>query len=768
MQSLLMPFAVFVAAWITFRPDPKVTWILAIPFFVLAFMFTMNYDTIHLVAWYGSEELPLRYRFAATWAAREGPILLWVAWMALLSIIWRNPLKSESEESQLMRLRLMNGFSLTLLLVAWILQPFKDADGTGPGLNELLQTDLMVIHPPLIFLAYSLCIVLACIGISSILVDSKGVKDRLIQVARPAFFFATLGIGLGGLWAYLILDWGGYWAWDPVETGSLLPWICLVMLLHLRTRPGKTSDHMWAGVAMACGALSLFATMVTRAGGVWAVSVHTFVVDTAGSPPSDVFGRIMVLLSDPSGIEVVVYFLGILQLLGIFLAARLGFEFSKYWLALLPAVAVIGVIGGGDALDGFPHTLLVILGLGPFVEAGIRSLPKGHDWKWFAIPGVMVALRFVHGMVLFELLSLLFAFGLIFEKDRFKGWGWASGGVMLFLSASWSGMLDIWICAIGMTAFVSPWFFADENEEFKFSFKERSTQQRLALWTPVVAVGLYLILTLVILISSIDSIQFSAHELYGAPFIAAMMLAMVMWSIRDKPQRVFYLILSIPLMVVAAWYFGNSLGYDSTDILGASLSRGQIGLVVLIPAMLALPATISLVKENSSERKIPFFAHLIHLGLVLMVIGHVMSTTIIDRGTFAHTVTLVKDEKVEWEGYEFEFTEVVTQTDDLEVGDGYLGAVINVYEDGELIETVEPGVLRFDSRSRSEVDRISMWHGDLVLIMDGTQARSLMEGSDLVRIMVYDLPGIHLVWGGWTLMLLSSLAIWVPRRDPTH
>ena len=72
------------------------------------------------------------------------------------------------------------------------------------------------------------------------------------------------------------------------------------------------------------------------------------------------------------------------------------------------------------------------------------------------------------------------------------------------------------------------------------------------MWTPVVAVGLYLILTLVILISSIDSIQFSAHELYGAPFIAAMMLAMVMWSIRDKPQRVFYVILSIPLMVVAS------------------------------------------------------------------------------------------------------------------------------------------------------------------------------------------------------------------------
>ena len=763
-----MPFAVFIAAYITYKPDARLTWILALPFLILAIMFTLDYDAIHLVAWYGGDELPLRYRFAATWAAREGPILLWVAWMALLSIIWRNPLNSEAEETHFLRLRLMNGFALTLLLVAWILKPFKPEEGDGQGLNELLQTDLMVIHPPLIFLAYSLCIVLSCIAISSLLTSSKGIKDRLIQVARPAFFFSTLGIGLGGLWAYLILDWGGYWAWDPVETGSLLPWICLVMLLHLRTRPGKTSDHMWAGVAMASGALALFATMVTRAGGVWAVSVHTFVVKADGSPPEDVFGRIMVLLSDFSGIEVVVYFMGILQLLGIFLATRLGYEYSKYWLGLLPVIAVIGVIGGGDVLEGFPSTLLVILGLGPFVESGIRSLRKGHDWKWFGLPAVMVALRFIHGDVLFELLSLLFAFGLIFEEERFKAWGWASGGVMLFLAASWSGMFDIWICAIGMTAFVAPWFFAEENKDSKLSFKDRATQQRLALWTPVVVVGLYLILTLVILIASIDSIQFAAHELYGAPFIAVMMISYVMWSLRKRPERIFYALISTPVIILLAWQFGNSLGYDSQDVLGASISRGQVGLVVLIPALFALPATISLIQENSAKRKIPFFAHIVHLGVVLLIIGHVMSTTIIDRGTFSHSVTLVKDERVEWESYEFEFVEVVTQTEDLEVGDGYLGAVINVYEDGEMIETVEPGVLRFDERSRSEVDRVTMWHGDLVLIMDGTQARSLMEGSDLVRIMVYDLPGIHLVWGGWVLMLLASLAMWAPRRDPTH
>ena len=61
-----------------------------------------------------------------------------------------------------------------------------------------------------------------------------------------------------------------------------------------------------------------------------------------------------------------------------------------------------------------------------------------------------------------------------------------------------------------------------------------------------------------------------------------------------------------------------------------------------------------------------------------------------------------------------------------------------------------------------------MWHGDLVLIMDGTQARSLMEDSDLVRVIVYDLPGIHLVWGGWALMLLASLSLSLNKAKPTH
>ena len=93
---------------------------------------------------------------------------------------------------------------------------------------------------------------------------------------------------------------------------------------HLRTRPGKTSTLMWTGLGLATGALALFATLVTRAGGVWAASVHTFVVSADGTPPTDVFGRMMVLKDRAEGVEIVSYVLLILLLSGVFIRAAQG------------------------------------------------------------------------------------------------------------------------------------------------------------------------------------------------------------------------------------------------------------------------------------------------------------------------------------------------------------------------------------------------------------------------------------------------------------
>ena len=213
---------------------------------------------------------------------------MWVVWLTLLAWIWRKPMAGtfvESAQSRDFRLRVVFGFSLTLLLIAIVLDPFKQTPQFffGAGLNELLQTDLMIIHPPIIFLAYSFCIHIAAVSLSGIFTGhTGGVSDRIITLTRPGLLITTIGIGLGGLWAYLILDWGGYWAWDPVETGSFLPWLALVAISHLRTRPGKVSDSGWIGAGLVAGALALFATLVTRAGGVWASSVHTFVISESG------------------------------------------------------------------------------------------------------------------------------------------------------------------------------------------------------------------------------------------------------------------------------------------------------------------------------------------------------------------------------------------------------------------------------------------------------------------------------------------------------
>ena len=184
----------------------------------------------------------------------------------------------------------------------------------------------MVIHPPLVFLAYSLCIALAATSLAILQYgDDADIDKRMLHQTRPGLLIATLGIGLGGLWAYMVLDWGGYWAWDPVETGSFLPWLALVLMGHLRTRPGKTSTLMWTGLGLATGALALFATLVTRAGGVWAASVHTFVIgDTDGAPPTDVFGRMMILKDRAEGVEIVSYVLLILLLSGVFIRAAQG------------------------------------------------------------------------------------------------------------------------------------------------------------------------------------------------------------------------------------------------------------------------------------------------------------------------------------------------------------------------------------------------------------------------------------------------------------
>ena len=814
--------------------------LMALPFFALASRFLANDTSYAHVVSYGGEALPLKYRFAATWAAREGPLLLWVMWMTALAFVWRGRMPGESDEfTHATRLRLVYGFNLLLLLLAWNLDPFKAStgNGVGQGLNELLQTDLMVIHPPLIFLAYSLCLHISAVALSSMFGNPAGIQQRMLHIVRPGLFVSTLGIGLGGLWAYLILDWGGYWAWDPVETGSLLPWLALVLMSHLRTRPGKTSDTTWIGAGLAAGGLALFATLVTRAGGVWASSVHTFVTNSEGTAPTDAFSRMLVLKSDSTtGVEVMTYLIVLLLFMGFWLQLqrRTSLQWKpssrSQWLFALPFMGVVSALVLRTYLEqtcdselfstcssSFDPTLYAYLPsvvfasiiLAPLAVETLSSssplTPSDEGWSYSGLfsseetDRSFLQLPLLIGISLLIFSStdnylyttffvVLFA-PLFYSEDATKEWAIGSAGVALGLAGAWSGMIDVFPAALIMLFFILPWLVAPENEQRStFSFLDRKSQQKIALWSSVMVVGTYLILTLVLLLSSIDSINFEGHELYGTPFIMAFAGAMFLYTNRRHEARrnALLLVTTLVLSVVLALWQPTAFGMDSSTAMSSLVVRGVLAwltlpivLLVIVPMMKEVVVTQGINRTREPWwRRIPLGAHMVHLGLLLLLLGHVYTTVLVDRGDASHRVTLVKGETVIHGDYGYQFTGLRLTSEDLEVGDGYVGIQIDVYEleggeIGEQIGSVEPGMMRFDtttdsgfvlqSRSRSEVDTLTRWSGDIVFIFDGSQANGLMqqtaqngsESIELVRVTVYDLPASHLVWLGWTTMLFG-------------
>ena len=144
--------------------------LVALPFLVMALLFLSDTYAYRLVWEHGGADLPLRYRLAALWEGREGPILMWAATMAIVGTMTDGVMKGESATCRRKRMAAFHGFSVFLLFLAWSMGAFDAASSPNSSrsqLNELLQTDLMVIHPPIIFLYYSLCIALSSIVIST-------------------------------------------------------------------------------------------------------------------------------------------------------------------------------------------------------------------------------------------------------------------------------------------------------------------------------------------------------------------------------------------------------------------------------------------------------------------------------------------------------------------------------------------------------------------------------------------------------------------------
>ncbi len=237
---------------------------------------------VEYVAQYTNRSLPLIYTLTAFYAGQEGSLLLWAWLLSLFSsiVIWQNREKNR-ELLPYATLVLMAITFFFLLLLVFVTNPFNKLPTTPPdgqGLNPLLQNPGMIFHPITLFLGYVGFTVPYAFAMAALITGHLG--EVWIKTTRQwtliSWFFLTLGNLLGAQWAYVELGWGGYWAWDPVENASFMPWLVATAYLHsvmIQERRGMLK--VWNIVLITLTfLLTIFGTFITRSGII--ASVHTF------------------------------------------------------------------------------------------------------------------------------------------------------------------------------------------------------------------------------------------------------------------------------------------------------------------------------------------------------------------------------------------------------------------------------------------------------------------------------------------------------------
>ena len=260
------------------------------------------------------------FNIAGLWAGREGSLLFWSWLISLFSLIVslrRLDQLAKLDTCAVLVMEAVLAAFLGVLLFSDANAPFSATESRyyGPdgtlttvatvmGMNTLLEHWAMAIHPPLLFVGYAGLTVPFAYAVSALVCNdySKGWIDRSNRITLASWLFLTVGIGLGSVWAYVVLGRGGSWGWDPVENASLLPWLMGVALIHSMTMYRKRG--IFKGWALLCACLTygfvIVGTFISRSGLVQ--SVHAF----EGDPVSLALFGALIAISFGVGITGVV------------------------------------------------------------------------------------------------------------------------------------------------------------------------------------------------------------------------------------------------------------------------------------------------------------------------------------------------------------------------------------------------------------------------------------------------------------------------------
>jgi cytochrome c-type biogenesis protein CcmF len=248
---------------------------------ILIFALVYRDFRFEYVAQYASVFLPRRYCLAALWVGQAGSLLLWTWMTALVAVILRVvPAPDVQLRNTAFGLVMANVFFLLCVIVfaADPMAPSVITGNEGAGLSPLLQHPSMLIHPPVVFLAYAVWTIPCALVLAALILNRIDLSTT--HLARPwaltGWMLLGVGLLLGAHWAYQELGWGGYWGWDPVENGSLLPWLTGTAFIHslMVCRHRGAMKRTVIALGVTTFALCNFATFLTRSG-IFS-SVHAF------------------------------------------------------------------------------------------------------------------------------------------------------------------------------------------------------------------------------------------------------------------------------------------------------------------------------------------------------------------------------------------------------------------------------------------------------------------------------------------------------------
>src|SRR5256884_585183 len=362
---------------------------------------------VEYVASYSSRNLPIFYTWSALYAGQKGSLLFWASVLSLFGSL-AMVLTGRRHRALLPYVAgvvcTVATFFISVMLFGQA-NPFHRLAYTpldGNGLNPQLQNPGMVFHPPMLYLGY-ISITIPFAFAMAALLSKRLDTDWLVAIRKwtlLSWLFLSIGICLGMWWAYVELGWGGYWAWEPVEKPSLLPWLTMTAFLHSVMIQEKRGMLKKWNLALIIGSwlLSIFGTFITRSGVI--SSVHSFTQSNvgyfflffllvAGTASFTLYATRLPLLTAEARLESMV------SREASFLFNNLlfvGIAFSVLWGTLFPILSEL--VQGTKVTVGPPFfnqvniplglALLALTGIGPLIAWRRASLPNLR--RQFAVP----------------------------------------------------------------------------------------------------------------------------------------------------------------------------------------------------------------------------------------------------------------------------------------------------------------------------------------------------------------------------------------------